>query len=124
MAKRMRQQDRAAVVEFHRLMAKNHPKTFSDPASPVARLSPLKVGIHRDLFEKYPDVPRKTIRNFVNGYVYHPAYLRLSAVAQANRIDLEGKVSGVVTEEQARHSLELMERHANERKARQQAKNA
>ncbi|WP_171049014.1 ProQ/FINO family protein [Rhizobium sp. MHM7A] len=124
MAKRLGQQDREAVLDFHKLLAKNHPQTFSDPASPVARLAPLKVGIHRDLCEKYPDVSKKTIRNFVNGYVYHPAYLRLTAVAQTNRIDLEGQVSGVVTEEQAQHSLALMEKHAAERKARQQSKSA
>jgi sRNA-binding protein len=114
----MGQQDREAVLEFHRLMAQNHPKTFSDPASPAARLAPLKVGIHRDIAQRYPDVPRKTIRNFINGYVYHPAYLRLSSVAQSSRIDLDGEVSGVVTEQQAQHSLALMERHAAEQKAR------
>lgn len=120
MARRMGQQDREAALEFHRLMAKNHPKTFSDPASPAVRFGPLKVGIHRDICQRYPDVPRKTIRNFVNGYVYHPAYLRLSAVAQVNRIDLDGEASGVVTEEHAQHALALMEKHAAERKSRVQ----
>lgn len=124
MAKRMGQQDREAILAFHTLLAKNHPQTFSDPAVPVARLAPLKVGIHKDLVEKYPEVPKKTIRNFVNGYVYHPAYLRLTAVAQTSRIDLDGQISGVVTEEQAQHSLELMEKHAAERKARQKLKKA
>jgi sRNA-binding protein len=124
MATRIKQQDREEILEFYKMVANNHPQTFSGPAVPVTRVAVLKVGIHKDLAEKYPDVPKKTIRHFVNGYVYHPAYLRLSAVAQTSRIDLDGRISGVVTEDQAQHSLALMEKHAAERKARQQSKKA
>jgi ProP effector len=119
MGKLLGQQDREAVVVFHKLMAKNHPKTFSPPVAPATRLAPLKVGIHKDLVERYPEVPRKTIRSFVNGYVYHPAYLRLCGVARSARIDLDGQAAGVVTDEEAQHALALMEKHSAERTARQ-----
>lgn len=120
MGKILGQQDREAVVVFHKLMAKNHPETFSPPVAPATRLGPLKVGIHKDLIERYPEVPRKTIRNFVNGYVYHPAYLRLCSKENAARIDLDGRSAGLVTSAEAQHAMAMMEKHAADRAARQQ----
>ena len=120
MGKLLKQQDREAVVVFNKLMAKNHPNTFSAPVAPATRLAPLKVGIHKDLIERYPEVPRKTIRNFVNGYVYHPAYLRLCSKENVARVDLDGRPVGLVTSAEAQHSIAMMEKHVADRAARQQ----
>lgn len=71
--------------------------------------------------ERYPEVPRKTIRNFINGYVYHPAYLRLCSKENTGRIDLDGRVVSLVTLAEAKHAIAMVEKHAADRATRQNA---
>jgi ProQ/FINO family len=66
---------------------------------------------HRQLAERYGDVPVKTRHAFLRGYTNAPAYRRL-LITGAPRIDLGGLVVGRVTEAespQARERLLLKE---------------
>jgi ProQ/FINO family len=90
-----RRSRRAAVVAFHRQLAIDCRSTFAPPdhGPHVA----LAFGVHRQLGERYGDVPVKTRHAFLRRYTNAPAYRRL-LITSAPRIDLGGLVVGRVTE--------------------------
>lgn len=68
---------------------------------------PLKVGIHEDLtaHEPWPD---KLVRRALACYVHLPRYLKAVRVG-AERVDLQGRPAGVVSESEARHAHKKLE---------------
>jgi len=71
---------------------------------------PLKIGILEDIFKTLPEdgsMSRKAIRDaikfYTKGFYYH-----ISVLKQTHRIDLEGNLSSLITEEEKRHSAECL----------------
>ena len=96
---------RAAVKEFRARLAAECPETFSsfDRAPRVA----LAIGIHRQLADRYADVPTKTRRLALKEYTTGAAYLRL-LIAGAPRVDIDGALAGTVTQAEAEHAAKKL----------------
>jgi sRNA-binding protein len=74
-------------------------------------IRPLKIGIREDIEARFPDVPRRTIKRFLAEYCGRGVYFTRTT-AGAERIDLDGKVAGSVSEEAAENAsrrLQLLE---------------
>jgi ProP effector len=87
----------ANAIALIELLAGFYPATFFVRA-PDRR--PLKIGIYQDVIAAHPEIDRADLRLCFRVYCGHPLYLR-SCKAGADRIDLAGNVSGLVTTEQA-----------------------
>lgn len=70
---------------------------------------PLKIGIHRDIRLISPDLSMKEIRSALHDYTSGPTYLR-ALTMHIKRYDLDGKVSGLVSEDEERHARETLAR--------------
>lgn len=79
---------------------------------------PLKVGIHEDILafcrEHYPTVSENLLKKAVKMYVLGYQYLS-SFKAGAPRVDLNGKPSGVVTENDEQDAAMILKRRDEER---------
>ena len=83
------------------LLCARFPKTFF---AYQRRRRPLKIGIHRELEAVLGEtVERKLLHRAIRTYVVNYGYLQ-SQTAGAERIDLDGKPAGVVTEEEAENA--------------------
>ncbi|MDH4572370.1 hypothetical protein CUR86_07770 [Salinicola acroporae] len=91
---------------------KRYPKTFFK-----GHTRPLKTGIHLDLCELEP-WPEKLVRRALACYVHLPRYLK-SVREGANRVDLVGEDSEVVTAEEAKHAKRQLEALQKKQKARE-----
>jgi ProP effector len=100
--------DGAAVLE---LLAERFPNSF---ALHQNRRRPLKVGIHKDIVAALDGaVMPAELCAALRCYVRSAGYLR-SMVAGADRIDLDGRPCGTVTEDEAEYaSMTLARRKAN-----------
>ncbi len=72
---------------------------------------PIKIGIHRDIFARAPDIPqswvRWTMRHYVGNWLYH-----LATVIGVQRVDLDGADAGPVTLENSTHAeAQLLKYH-------------
>lgn len=88
-------------------LQENFPEAFTTPPRP------LKIGIHKDIFEKLtlPEAPSKiTLRRTLRFYVNSPAYLRTMVVG-ASRVDLDGNSVSLVTEKDASIAHEALVRY-------------
>ncbi|WP_232822293.1 ProQ/FINO family protein [Salinicola sp. CR57] len=91
---------------------KRYPRTFFK-----GHTRPLKTGIHLDLCELEP-WPEKLVRRALACYVHLPRYLK-SVREGANRVDLVGEDSEVVTAEEAKHAKRQLEALQKKQKARE-----
>jgi ProP effector len=77
----------------------------------MKEVQPLKIGIKQDLVKQLSTMTdvvvsdKSCMVNSLSYYVNSPAYHK-SVVAKAVRIDLDGNPAGVVTEEEAKYSVE------------------
>jgi len=103
-AKRAR---RAAVNQFHARLAAECPRTFCafDHAPRVA----LAIGMRHQLAERYPDTASKTRILFLKEYTSSAVYLRLLK-PDAPRVDIDGSVTGTVTEAESEHAAEKLKK--------------
>ena len=84
---------RLTTSDCIRLFAKRFPAAFArKPAQP------LKVGIHKDAFDRIDDVSRKAIRRALSVWTRQPGYLRAVAARNAIRVDLDGNPAGPVAD--------------------------
>jgi len=94
---------------------------FSDPE----KIRPLSVGTQQKIFdilekEELPEgVTYSRIKMGLYAYCNAPAYRKLKAKVGVVRIDLEGKESGAVTEEETRLHKEAVKRIFSARKVQQ-----
>src|SRR3954454_25017025 len=68
-----RRRRRAAINELWSRLAEEYPAAIAPRNH--APLHPLKIGIDRDIRERYPDVSLRTRDGFLRRYVGHPGYL-------------------------------------------------
>ncbi len=111
--------DKHNALQTRNALQQRFPLALRDFSQPKA---PLAVGILADLYRAAPDLPRKHIRMAVRDYCGGISY-HSQMIAGVPRIDLNGKVRGKVTAEQAVYHAIATERltayHA--RKAMQRA---
>lgn len=103
------------------MLAELYPSTFMPPGAPK---KPLAIGIGDALTLAIPEVGAMNMARALNDYTGGPIYLR-ACVAGADRIGLDGKPNGVVTEAQAAHAAERLagiEFHIEKRRAKGDAR--
>jgi ProP effector len=110
-----RRRRRAAINELWSRLAEEYPAAIAPRNH--APLHPLKIGIDRDIRERYPDVSLRTREGFLRGYVGHPGYLRLLK-PDAVRVDLDGNPAGIISEDQAQNADERLAQLAERKKRR------
>jgi sRNA-binding protein len=103
-----------AVIE---MLARHWPQCF---VIYEQRRRPLKIGIHTDIIAALDGVVSKSeLRLGLSFYTFNAAYL--DALREgAERVDLAGDASGVVTAEEAQRALQALDRLAAYRKLRRQ----
>src|SRR4051812_37283735 len=101
-----RRRRRAAINALWARLAETYPAAIASRNH--APQHPLKVGIDRDIRERYPDVSLRTRHEFLRRYVGQPGYLYLLTKPGAVRLDLDGNPAGVVTEDQAKNAAERL----------------
>lgn len=77
-------------------LSRRFPKAFL-PEGDRTPKRPLKIGIHKDIIQRAPDLNPSILRLALRDYTQGPRYARGSE-DQAIRIDLDGNPSGLVTE--------------------------
>jgi ProP effector len=107
------EEQRAKVRALATLLSKKHPAVF--PPGRTASI-PLKIGIHRDVMARHPDVESQTVKNFFVFHAYSQPYLQATSVAGAARLDLDGNEAGIVTEEHAQAAREALAKIAERKK--------
>ncbi len=95
---------KARVEAAQNLLRERHPDLFGDDPKP------LKIGIHRDLIERHPDLDFVGLKRALTLHCGRFVYLKALKPGAA-RLDLDGQPDGEVTEEQveiARQRLDEM----------------
>ena len=72
------------------------PGCFTRPGYAPERV--LKIGIHRDIVDRLPDVKPRVIASALHRYYRNPGYRLRLLVPGATRFDLDGLPAGVVAE--------------------------
>lgn len=85
---------RVRVEQAQTLLRERYPDLFGDHPKP------LKIGIHRDLLERHPDLDLSGLKRALTLYTGRFSYQKLLK-AGAVRFDLDGQPAGEVTAEQA-----------------------
>ncbi|MCS4089088.1 ProQ/FinO family protein [Rhizobium sp. BK176] len=105
MGRNVSEEQREKVRVLSVLLSEQYPGAF--PPGRVA-LVPLKIGIHRDVMVRHPEIDRLTVKNFFVFHAYSKPYLQASSVAGSARRDLDGNEAGIVTEEQAQAARDAL----------------
>ncbi|MDF2940319.1 MAG: chaperone ProQ [Gammaproteobacteria bacterium] len=95
--RQQRYQEARLLLEF---LCETYPNCFN-----FKFRKPLKVGIDKDISAKHPDKTsnRAVLANALKIYTLNIRYWK-AIISQENRVNLEGEVDGVVTEEQKLHA--------------------
>lgn len=89
---------RRMLTDLARILGVEHdalPAVFLAEGRPKA----LKIGIHQDLIDRYPDANRKQIRAWLGRWT-HPIQYQTRLVHGTNRHDLDGNDVDLITDEQ------------------------
>lgn len=113
MVQQVSDEKRVKVQALWALLSERHPRAFPPGRSPLV---PLKIGIHRDIMDRYPDVDRATVKSFFAFHAYSKPYLEASSIGGSVRLDLDGNEAGVVTEEHAQAARETLAKFAKRKK--------
>lgn len=84
------------IVPCRVILAKAFPKLFTLPKRGFKL--PLKIGIFNDILKVFPEIDRELLKHTLGDYTSGPVYTR-AMTAGAERYDLDGKASGIVTVE-------------------------
>ncbi len=108
------------TLQTRNALQQRFPRALRDFSEPKV---PLKVDILADFYHAAPDLPRKHIRAAVRDYCNGISYHSTASFVGAPRVDLNGKVVGRVTPEQAAYHAAEAQRLAlyKERKEAQRA---
>ena len=84
-----------------KLLAKRFPQCFAGFGKPKR---PFKIGIFADIIERAPDIDRHDLTNAVDDYCGGGCSYLAACVEGAERVDLDGNVTGIITKGEAHHS--------------------
>ena len=116
-----KQKERAKAREAAKaamaLLCEHYPEIFN-----LNEPKPLKIGIHQDLAAD-EKISKTKIRRGLSAYVRHHKY-HACLIPGANRVGIDGQVTGQVTEDEASHAQEKLsaqkERFQQRKKQNQQ----
>ena len=90
LSKAAQEKRQVLIKTIRHRVCEDYPELFNQ-ADP----KPLAIGIHKALFEKYPEYSHKHIRLMLKQWVCHRDYRKIHVIG-AKRYDLEGNVTGKV----------------------------
>ena len=85
----------AQTVALQAWLIEQYPAIFNPDKPP-----PLKVGVHKDILERHPDLAPATLRRALKRYCERRPYQLALARDGAVRVDLDGNPAGEVLEDQ------------------------
>jgi hypothetical protein len=88
------------AMKVRRTLVKRFPRCFCVFGKPKR---PLKIGIFADITERAPDIDRHDLINAMADYCGGGSY-HAACVEGAERVDLDGNVTGIVNKSEAAHS--------------------
>lgn len=100
-----------ATMDMIRRFVADYPHAFN-----IAAPKPLRKDIVKDLFEVYPDLPRRQVRQGLVAYCRSDIYLR-ATVAGAIRVNLRGYTAGIVEDKEAAWAADLLDQRRARRAA-------
>lgn len=106
------------VEQAQTLLRERYPALFA-----AADPKPLKIGIHKDLLERHPELDLSGLKRALTLYTGRFSYQKLLK-AGAVRFDLDGQPAGEVTEEQVEIAHKRLAELKAARKAKDRAKPA
>jgi len=89
------------AMKTRKLLAKRFPQCFAGLGKPKR---PFKIGIFADIVERAPDIDRDDLRAAVDDYCGGGCSYHAACVEGAERVDLDGNVTGIITKGEAGHS--------------------
>jgi len=102
-------------------------KTLQERFEVFRNFSPLAIGIDKQVFEKLPELSKKSLRLAMRSHTISTRYLKEMEKAEV-RLNLDGTAAGEVTAEARTHSGELLrerfKKQAEQRKADEAAAKA
>jgi ProP effector len=104
---------KAHAASVREILVDRFPLTFTGPGRDKR---PLKIGIGNDILLALPELAGASVALALADYAWGPTYCR-NVVAGAERIGLDGQVTGIVSEREAEHAkrrMRLFERAATQ----------
>jgi ProP effector len=105
-----------AAIAVLQLLHERFPAAFATFGAP--RRAPLKIGVHADILANISEVDPRDLGNALSLWCSAPKYLRALTTAGAERIDLDGKPCGFVTEGEAESARERLKKLLAQRAAK------
>lgn len=109
------------------LAARELLKTLAAQFAPFQSLSPLAIGIDKQLLAACPELDKKVLRQALRLHTSSTRYLRVMEKA-AQRINLDGSVGAEVTDEMRQHAAGLLrerfKKQSEQKRAREAAEKA
>jgi ProQ/FINO family len=103
-----------SAMKVRRTLAKRFPRCFCDFGQPRR---PLKIGIFADIIERASDIERHDLINALADYCGGGSY-HAACVEGAERVDLDGNVTGIVTKGEAAHSARKLRKLKRQQEVR------
>lgn len=97
------------ITAVEAILCAAHPKAFVPFLGNAEQVYPLKIGIDKDIVAFHPDIDVKVLASFMKHYVTLPRYLKITGRAGMPRVDLNGDVSEVISEFEARNARKFLE---------------
>ena len=99
-------------------------KTLQERFEVFRNFSPLAIGIDKQVFEKLPELSKKSLRLAMRSHTISTRYLK-EMEKGTQRLDLDGSPAGEVTDENRQHAAEqLRERFKKQAEVRKAAEAA
>lgn len=99
-------------------------KTLQERFEVFRNFSPLAIGIDKQVFEKMPEVSKKSLRLAMRSHTISTRYLKEMERGTV-RLNLDGSTAGEVTDENRQHASEqLKERFKKQAEQRREAEAA
>ena len=101
--------ERKNNLKILKYLRKKYPKTFFHWGRSC---QPLKIGIFNEVLEQSPEIPKRELHQFFRAYCHRSSY-RSALATKKYRIDLSGRKSGLITDDERQHvAPALMEKAA------------
>jgi sRNA-binding protein len=97
------------ITAMEAVLCAAHPKAFVPFSGNPDKVYSLKIGIDKDIIALHPEIDVSVLVLFMKHYVTMPRYLKIAGRAGMPRVDLNGDVSEVISEFEARNARKFLE---------------
>ena len=97
------------IMAVEALLCASHPKAFVLFSGNPEKVYSLKVGIDKDIRALHPEIESDVLASFMKHYVTMPRYLKITSRAGMPRVDLDGNVTEVISDFEAKNALRFLE---------------